>query len=84
MAVTTLAVVKQKVHVRGIAAVYMPEQPAIPAVLPFLVFDDALLALRVAYALLVGMLFFIGYRWACETNANRWLSGFAIASSTST
>lgn len=51
---------------------------AVPAVLPFLVIGDPLLALRVSNALLVGLLFFTGYRWAGYIDLNPWLAGFGL------
>jgi VIT1/CCC1 family predicted Fe2+/Mn2+ transporter len=46
---------------------------SVPAALPFLLIDDAWLALRVSNAFLIGMLFFVGYRWARYTSINPWL-----------
>jgi len=48
---------------------------ALPAVLPFFVLRDALIALRVSNAVLVGLLFFVGWRWAAFTGASRWGTG---------
>jgi VIT1/CCC1 family predicted Fe2+/Mn2+ transporter len=39
-----------------------------PAALPFLLIDDPWLALRASNALLIGILFWVGYRWAGYTN----------------
>ena len=41
---------------------------SVPAALPFLLIDDPWLALRVSNALLIGILFWVGYRWAGYTN----------------
>lgn len=40
---------------------------SIPAALPFLIIDDAWIALRVSNAILLGLLFFAGFRWARHT-----------------
>ncbi len=39
-----------------------------PAALPFLLIDDPWVALRASNALLIGVLFWVGYRWAGYTN----------------
>jgi hypothetical protein len=46
-----------------------------PAALPFFFFDDPRLALRISNALLLLMLFLVGYRAAKETMARPWLLG---------
>ena len=51
---------------------------ALPAAVPFMVFGDPFVALRVSNAILVGMLFGVGYFWASHTNANRIAAGFAM------
>jgi len=43
-----------------------------PAVIPYLLIDDAWVALRVSNALLIGIMFFVGFRWAHYTNFNPW------------
>ena len=48
---------------------------ALPAALPFLVFRDALIALRASNAVLIGLLFYVGWRWAAYTGASRWGTG---------
>ena len=52
----------------------------IPAAIPFLLIDDARLALRVSNAVLVALLFFTGYWWARYTTSKpwRWGIGFLI------
>jgi hypothetical protein len=49
-----------------------------PAVLPFLFLDDPHLALRVSNAILIGLLFFVGWRAAQHTLARPWLAGLAF------
>ena len=51
---------------------------SVPAALPYLVFRDPWIALRVSNALLIGILFFVGYQWAKYTSFNRWGAGFAL------
>jgi VIT1/CCC1 family predicted Fe2+/Mn2+ transporter len=50
----------------------------VPAVVPFLFIEDLKTALRVSNLLLVSMLFFVGYRWAGETNTNPWVAGASV------
>jgi VIT1/CCC1 family predicted Fe2+/Mn2+ transporter len=50
----------------------------LPAAAPFLIFEQPTRALRVSNLLLIGMLFFIGRRWAKYANANRLLAGLAM------
>jgi hypothetical protein len=51
---------------------------ALPAAVPFMIIDDAVRALRVSNAILIAMLFAIGYFWARETNAHRVGAGLAM------
>jgi VIT family len=50
----------------------------IPAAIPFLLIDDARLALRVSNAILVALLFFTGYWWARYTVSRPWIAGVAF------
>ena len=51
-----------------------------PAVLPFAVMDDLQLALRVSNAILIGLLFYVGFRHARQhTLAAPWLTGLVFA-----
>ena len=47
----------------------------LPAAVPFMFIDDAFVALRVSNAILLGMLFFVGYRSAQYTMARPGLTG---------
>jgi len=49
-----------------------------PAVLPFLFLDDPGLALRVANAILLGLLFAVGWRAARHTLARPWIAGIVF------
>jgi hypothetical protein len=62
----------------ALAACWIVFACSLPAVLPFLVIDDLRLALRVSNAILIGLLFFVGWRAARETLAKPWLAGLAF------
>ena len=51
---------------------------SIPAVLPFLVFDQPQIALRVSNAILLALLYYLGYRHARHTLAKPWIAGFVF------
>ena len=51
---------------------------SLPAAAPFLLIDDAWLALRVSNGLLLGLLFLTGYWWARHTLGKPWLVGTAF------
>jgi len=53
---------------------------ALPAVVPFLLFRDALLALRASNAVLVGLLFYVGWRWGAYTGASPSRTGLFMMS----
>jgi len=48
---------------------------ALPAVVPFIAMRDAGIALRTSNAVLIGLLFAAGWRWAGYTGASRWRTG---------
>ena len=50
----------------------------LPAAVPFLIFSNPTVALRVSNGLLIAMLFWVGQRWASEIHANRLLIGLAM------
>ena len=62
----------------GLAAGWLVFACSFPALLPFLFIDDLHLALRVSNALLIGLLFFVGWRAARHTLAHPWLAGLAF------
>lgn len=62
----------------GLAAGWLVFACSFPAVLPFLFLDDPRLALRVSNAILLGLLFFVGWRAARHTLAKPWLAGGAF------
>lgn len=49
-----------------------------PAAIPFLLMDDARLALRISNAILLGLLFLTGYWWARYTLGRPWVTGFVF------
>jgi len=51
---------------------------SLPAAIPFLLIDDARLALRISNAVLVALLFFTGYWWARYTVSKPWIAGVAF------
>jgi len=59
----------------GIAAGLLVFACSLPAALPFFFIDDPRLALRVSNILLLGLLFYVGYRFARDTMARPWLTG---------
>jgi hypothetical protein len=59
----------------GLAAGWLVFLCSFPAVLPFLFLDDPRLALRVSNAILLGLLFYAGWRAARHTLAKPWLAG---------
>jgi hypothetical protein len=62
----------------GLAVFWLVFLTALPAALPFLVFRDAQFALRASNAVLLGLLFWVGWRWAAYTGASRWGTGLAV------
>lgn len=62
----------------AIATAWIVFACSFPAVLPFLFMDDRFLALRVSNALLLTMLFIVGYRWALATNSRPWVVGGSL------
>lgn len=53
---------------------------AIPAIASLLLVTDTTLALRLANAAQIALLFLVGYSWAQHAGANRWKTGATIAS----
>jgi len=62
----------------GLAAGWLVFACSFPAVLPFLFLDDPRLALRVSNAILLGLLFFVGWRAARQTLARPWIAGIVF------
>jgi hypothetical protein len=51
---------------------------ALPAAAPFLLVQDARIALRASNAILIGLLFYVGWRWASYTGATPWRTGLSM------
>ena len=62
----------------GLAAAWLVFACSFPAVLPFLFLDQPHLALRVSNVILLGLLFFVGWRAARHTLAKPWLAGLGF------
>jgi len=62
----------------GIASFWLVFFASLPAAIPFLLIDDARLALRISNAILLGLLFWAGYRWARYTTARPALTGLVF------
>jgi hypothetical protein len=50
----------------------------VPAAVPFLLIDEPWRALRASNALLVGLLFVVGYQWGNAAHASPWRAGLAF------
>ena len=50
----------------------------LPAAIPFIFIHDPWVALRVSNALLIAVLFVVGYQWAKYTSLSPWLSGTVL------
>jgi VIT1/CCC1 family predicted Fe2+/Mn2+ transporter len=62
----------------GLAAGWLVFACSFPAVMPFVFLDDPHRALRVSNAILIGLLFFVGWRAALHTLVRPWLAGLAF------
>jgi len=62
----------------GVAVFFLVFLTALPAVVPFLLLRDAQIAMRASNAVLIGLLFVAGWRWAGYTGASRWLTGLSM------
>ena len=64
--------------VAGLVCAALVFVTALPAAVPFMFMDDPFRALRLSNAILVAMLFGLGYYWALHTNAHRIISGLVM------
>ena len=62
----------------GMASFWLVFLASLPAAIPFLLIDDARLALRVSNGVLLGLLFITGYWWARYTLGKPWLVGLCF------
>jgi hypothetical protein len=51
---------------------------SVPAAIPFIVMDDARLALRISNAILLALLFITGWYWARYTLGKPWIAGISF------
>lgn len=51
---------------------------SVPAALPFFFIDEPWVALRVSNAILIGLFFVIGYRWAAHTSIAPWRAATSL------
>lgn len=70
--------VRRKDLLGGLAAGWLVFACSFPAVLPFVFLDDPRLALRVSNAILLALLFYVGWRWSRHTLAKPWLAGLTF------
>jgi VIT1/CCC1 family predicted Fe2+/Mn2+ transporter len=62
----------------AVASFWLVFFSSIPAALPFVFVDEAWVALRISNAILIGLLFIVGYRWARHTNLPPLRVGLAL------
>ena len=62
----------------GVASFWLVFFSSLPAALPFLFIDEPWTALRVSNALLLVLLFYVGYRWSKLTLAKPWIAGLVF------
>jgi hypothetical protein len=62
----------------ALASFWLVFLSSFPAAVPFMLMDDAHAALRLSNYILVGMLFFTGYRWSKYTLGRPWVVGFCF------
>lgn len=74
----TRTVIHRDEVLAGVACAVVVFATALPAAVPFMVMDDPFRALRLSNAILIAMLFGLGYFWAVQTNANRVATGFSM------
>src|SRR5262245_12014207 len=63
----------------GLSVFVLVAATSLPAALPFLVLPDAQIALRASNALLIGLLFVVGFRWARFVDLGPWRAAFLIS-----
>jgi hypothetical protein len=63
----------------ALAVLWLVFLTALPAAVPFLVLRDPQIAMRSSNAILIGLLFYVGWRWAGHTGASPWRTGLFMA-----
>ncbi len=74
---TKISIAREDIY-GGLVCFWLVFLSCLPAAVPFLIFSDAIRALRVSNALLLLMLFIVGLKWAAYVGANRLLTGLAM------
>jgi VIT1/CCC1 family predicted Fe2+/Mn2+ transporter len=62
----------------AVASFFLVFLATVPAALPFAFVDDARTALRLSNAILIGLLFVVGYRWARHTSLRPMRTGLSL------
>jgi hypothetical protein len=62
----------------AVASFWLVFLASIPAAVPFILLDDARLALRISNAILLALMFFAGYWWGRLTLSKPWIVGTAF------
>jgi hypothetical protein len=76
---TALPVVTREDWMAGLWVFVLVTATALPAALPFFLVRDPQLALRLSNALLVGLLFLVGFRWGRYIDLSPWRAGLVLA-----
>jgi hypothetical protein len=70
--------VKKEDFYTGLACFLIVFGSALPILVPFLLIERDSVALRASNAVMLAMLFAVGWRWAGFANTNRWKTGLAL------
>ncbi|MGH9322622.1 MAG: VIT1/CCC1 transporter family protein, partial [Vicinamibacteria bacterium] len=62
----------------AVASFFLVFLATVPAALPFAFVEDARIALRISNAILIGLLFVVGYRWARHTSLRPLRTGLSL------
>jgi VIT1/CCC1 family predicted Fe2+/Mn2+ transporter len=62
----------------AVASFWLVFLASLPAALPFALLDDAQVALRTSNAVLIALLFVVGFQWARQTALRPWLTGLVM------
>jgi hypothetical protein len=65
--------------VAALAVFWLVFLTALPAALPFVVLQNPQLAMRASNAVLIALLFAVGWRWAGYTGASRWRTALFVS-----
>ena len=59
----------------ALACAWLVVASTIPVAVPFMIIDDDYVALRTSNALLLALLFLVGFAWGHYANTSRWVAG---------